>query len=392
MDLPSTDVSVSENTADGPLFVFCADTHLADGAWTSRPAIYGDAYYSLQQIIDYCISANLPLVIGGDVLDVKRNYATPVQQLCAQMERMSDANLPVWYIQGQHELDRSVTWMSVHPWPQHVNKRTFTIGSVELYGIDWLPRNDIQAAFKEVPPDTDILITHQVWQNLMKNIGRPECALSDVHHVRTVLTGDFHVTTIETAPNAQGELTQLVSPGSTCMQDISESPDRFFYVIDKESDNFRAIKRQLVTRKFRSYTITEQTMLDELCAGGFVRDIQALLGGVPEDLAKPLVRVKFDKRIPDAHIRISTSIGDTAHLFCDPIVDKTRGTEETNRVVARNDLISVVHELLKDSPEALALAAALLRAEQPGVELEKQFAQFQLQQETADAVTAARGE
>ena len=374
------------------LFVFCADTHLADGAWTSRPAIYGDSYYSLQQIVDYCVAAKLPLVIGGDVLDVKRNYATPVQKLCAQMDRMAAAQLPVWYIQGQHELDRSVTWMSVHPWPKHVNKQSFTIGDVKLYGIDWLPRNDIQAAFKEVPPDTDILITHQVWHNLMKNIGRPECSLADVHNVTTVLTGDFHVTVIETAPNAQGVLTQLVSPGATCMQDISECPDRFFYVIRRAGNGFNAIKRQLVTRRFKAYTITEQSALDALCAGGFAADIKSMFGGLPAEIDKPLIRAKFDKRIPDAHIRISTAIGDAAHLFCDPIVDKSRNGDETNRTVVQNDLISVISELLRDSPAALVLAEALLRAEQPVVELEKQFAQFQSQQETSDAAVAARSE
>jgi hypothetical protein len=308
------------------------------------------------------------------------------------MDRMAAAQLPVWYIQGQHELDRSVTWMSVHPWPKHVNKQSFTIGDVKLYGIDWLPRNDIQAAFKEVPPDTDILITHQVWQNLMKNIGRPECSLADVHNVTTVLTGDFHVTVIETAPNAQGVLTQLVSPGSTCMQDISECPDRFFYVIRRAGNGFNAIKRQLVTRRFKAYTITEQSALDALCAGGFAADIKSMFGGLPAEIDKPLIRAKFDKRIPDAHIRISTAIGDAAHLFCDPIVDKSRNGDETNRTVVQNDLISVISELLRDSPAALVLAEALLRAEQPVVELEKQFAQFQSQQETSDAAVAARSE
>ena len=41
-----------------PLFVFCADLHLEDGAWTTRPGIYGDAYYSFRQIVDYCIERN----------------------------------------------------------------------------------------------------------------------------------------------------------------------------------------------------------------------------------------------------------------------------------------------------------------------------------------------
>jgi hypothetical protein len=148
----------------------------------------------------------------------------------------------------------------------------------------------------------------------------------------------------------------------------------------------------LVTRRFKAYTITEQSALDALCAGGFAADIKSMFGGLPAEIDKPLIRAKFDKRIPDAHIRISTAIGDAAHLFCDPIVDKSRNGDETNRTVVQNDLISVISELLRDSPAALVLAEALLRAEQPVVELEKQFAQFQSQQETSDAAVAARSE
>jgi hypothetical protein len=370
--------------------VFCADTHLADGAWSSRPAISGDSYYSLEQIVDYCIHNNLPLVIGGDVLDVKRNLAPPVQKLCAQMARMQEANLPVYYTQGQHELDRNITWMSVHPWPRHVNRLAFKIAGVSLYGIDWLPRGDIQTAFTEVPADTDILVCHQVWKNLMKNIGRPECELADVHNVQYVLTGDFHVNTIEIAENAQGQAIQLVSPGSTCMQDISESPEKYFFVVSQVAPaGFSFEKKSLKTRRFKSYQVTDQDALDTLCAGKFIADIKEMLVvALPPDIQKPLVRVKFDKRLPDAHLRISTAISELAHLFCDAIVDKSRGEEETNRAVAQNDLLTVVADLLSGNPDALKLATALLRAENPAAELEQQFAQ-QRQQEKPDAIIEA---
>ena len=373
-----------------PLFVFCADTHLADGAWSSRPAIYGDSYYSFTQIIDYCVTHNLPLTIGGDVLDVKRNLAAPVQKLCAQMARMQAANLPVYYTQGQHELDRNTTWMSVHTWPQHVNRSVFKIAGVRLYGIDWLPRGDIQTAFQEVPETTDILMCHQVWKNLMKNIGRPECELGDVHNVKYVMTGDFHITTIEKAPNAQGVETLLVSPGSTCMQDISEAADKYFYVVYRTDNNEFEFQRQaLRARKFKGYSITEQRVLDEMCAGQFAADIADMQQlDAPDEIKKPLVRVKFDKRLPDAHLRISTAVGELAHLFCDAIVDKSRGEDGTNRAAAKNDLLAVVADLLHSHPDAFKLANALLSAENAGTELEQQFVQYQ-QEESIDAVAAS---
>lgn len=372
-----------------PLFVFCADLHLADGAWTSRPGIYGDSYYSLKQIVDYCIQHTLPLVVGGDVLDVKKNSARPVQKLCAEMARMETAALPVYYIQGQHELDRNVTWLSVHPWPVNVNRQAFELGGVKLYGIDWLPRGDIQQAFSEVPENVDMLVCHQVWKDLMKNIGRPECCLNDVHHASFVLSGDFHVTTIESSKNAQDRPIQIISPGSTCMQDISESPDKFFFVVGRSPAGFEFVQQQLRTRRMKSYTISDAQLLDDLCAGGFAADIAELIGDLPDEINKPLVRVKFDKRLPDAYIRISTAVNDTAHLFCDAIVDKSRGEQETNRSVTKNDLFSAVAELLQKQPAALKLANALLAADTPAAELEAQFEQFQTVQEIEDAATAS---
>ncbi len=375
-----------------PLFVFCADTHLVDGAWASRPAIYGDAYYSFFQIVDYCIEHDLPLVMGGDVLEKKSNSARPIAKLFDGLTQMQHRGVPVYYIQGNHEYDRNAPWLSAHPWPIHIHEASFNINGTKVSGFDWLPRGEIQEAFTRVPTDTDILITHQVWKDLMGNVGRPECELTDVHHVQTVLAGDFHITKTVESTNAQGQPIKMLSPGSTCMQDIGETPEKFFFVIGRipKTGDIVFTQIQLNTRKFLSYTVKDQETMDTLCAGGFAADIAKLIDpSLPETINKPLVRVKFDKRLPDAHLRISTAVGELAHLFCDAIVDKSRGEEETNRAVAKNDLMTVVAELLKNEPEALKLATALLRAENPVTELEEQFARFQGQQEIPDAVIAS---
>jgi hypothetical protein len=93
--------------------------------------------------------------------------------------------------------------------------------------------------------------------------------------------------------------------------------------------------------------------------------------------------------LPDAHLRITTAIGETAHLFCDALVDKSRGEEETNRAVTKNDLMLTLEELLKEAPESFAIASALLRADAPAAELEQQFAKFQTTGEPTDAVNAS---
>jgi hypothetical protein len=375
-----------------PLFVFCADLHLVDGAWSSRPAIYGDSYYSFEQIVDYCIEHKLPMIMGGDILEKKQNLARPIAKLCAGLSRMQVANVPVYYIQGNHEYDRNAPWLSVHEWPIHMHEARFDINGVSVCGFDWLPRGEIQEAFKRVPTTVDILVTHQVWKDLMGNVGRPECELTDVHHVQTVLAGDFHITKTVESTNAQGQPINMLSPGSTCMQDIGEAPEKSFFVVGRipATGQITFVPVALKTRKFLGYTVKDQETLDKLCAGEFVRDIQAASPAwLPEEIQKPLVRVKFDKRLPDAHLRITTAVGEAAHLFCDAIVDKTRGEEETNRAVTKNDLVLTLEELLREAPESLQVAMMLLNSDSPAVELEKHFTVFQSKEEKVDAAATA---
>jgi hypothetical protein len=375
-----------------PLFVFCADLHLVDGAWSSRPAIYGDSYYSFDQIVDYCINHKLPMIMGGDILEKKQNLARPIAKLCAGLSRMQAAEVPVYYIQGNHEYDRNAPWLSVHEWPIHIHRMPWLVRGAKVYGLDWLPRGEIQEAFKEVPADTEILITHQVWKDLMGNVGRPECELTDVHHAQTVLAGDFHMTKIVNSTNAQGQTITMLSPGSTCMQDIGEVPEKSFFVVGRvpTTGQITFVPVALNTRKFLGYTVKDQETLDKLCAGEFVRDVQAAATALlPEEIQKPLVRVKFDKRLPDAHLRITTAVGEAAHLFCDAIVDKTRGEEETNRAVTKNDLVLTLEELLREAPESLQVAMLLLNSDSPAAELEKHFTVFQAKEEKVDAAATA---
>lgn len=369
----------------GALFVFASDLHLCDRLWVGRPGIFGDAYFSFEQIVDHCVSQSLPLVLGGDVLDKERNFARPIHVLCQQVERMAKANLPVYFTQGQHERNYEVTWLGVHPWPQHVHKKQFDIDGCKVYALDWCPRNEIQTELAAVPPDTDILVCHQVWKDLMGNVGRPECTIADIHHVRDVLTGDFHVTTIVEGLNAQGQRARLISPGSTCLRSVTEASDKHFYEVQvgeqgpEDISRFKFVTRNLRTRPIKAYVVKEQAELDRLCCGQLLQDINAMAVGLPENIRKPIVRIKYDSALPDAYLRFSTSVGDAAHLFCDPIVEKARAAPKS--VNTGTDLVSAVVEILgEDSPHA-EIARALLGSEDPAAELEKRFVRFQQKEE-----------
>jgi hypothetical protein len=377
-----------------PLFVFTADLHLEDGAWSTRPGIYGDAYYSFSQIVAYCIEHELPLILGGDVLEKKSNSARPIAKLCEGLTQMQAAHVPVYYIQGNHEYDRNAPWLSVHEWPIHMHEARFDINGVSVCGFDWLPRGEIQEAFKRVPTTVDILITHQVWKDFMGNVGRTECELTDVHHVRTVLAGDFHVTKIAEGVGAQSQSVRMLSPGSICMQDNGESPEKFFFVVERTESgaiDFRSVK--LRTRRFLEYIVNSQDLLDSLCAGQLTADIAAASqNDLPADIKKPIVRVKFDKRLPDAYLRIVTVVGETAHLFCEAIVDRgMQPRQNAARMAAKNDLLSALGDLLGEDTDAYKLGAALLNSEDIAKEFDEQFSKH-MTGELEDATLAVGSE
>ncbi|NDD52372.1 hypothetical protein EBZ39_00580 [bacterium] len=363
-----------------PLFVFCADLHLEDGAWSSRPGIYGDAYYSFEQIVDYCIQHKLPLIMGGDILEKKQNLARPIAKLARGLTRLQNANVNAYYIQGNHEYDRNAPWLSVHPWPIHLHDAGVEFGGVTVWGLDWHPKGEIQEALKTlVPTDTQILITHQVWKDFMGEIGRTECDLTDVHHAQIVLAGDFHVTKTVTGVNAQGKPITMLSPGSTAMQDMAESPDKFFFVIGKGTDEqieFQPV--QLKTRRFANYVVKDVETLDRLCAGQLAKEIQAMLDSeLPEEINKPLIRIKFDKRLPDAYLRIMTAVSHFGHIACEAITEKSNTRSAmTSRDTSKNDLTTAVADLLGDTSEAYKLATALLNSPDPVKEFDAQFSKY----------------
>jgi len=302
----------------------------------------------------------------------------------------------VYYIQGNHEYDRNAPWLSAHVWPIHMHEASFDINGAKVCGFDWLPRGDIQEAFTRVPQNTDILITHQVWKDFMGNLGRTDCELTDVHHVQTVLAGDFHVTKTVTSVNAQGKTVTMLSPGSTCMQDMSESPEKSVFVIGRVPTTGEIVFTpiHLRTRRFLNYVVKDQDTLDSLCAGQLIKDINAQLDDtLPAHINKPLVRVKFDKNLPDAYLRLLTAVADAAHLFCDALTDRNNPERQAaNRVASKNELAGVIAELVGADTAAYKLATSLLQTENIAKELDAQFSSYMNKENTDAALEVGSSE
>jgi hypothetical protein len=294
-------------------FVFSADWHLSRLTWRHRPTLINDSFFSFEQIVDYCVAHDLPLLAGGDLFDVERPDPTAVHFLCRQLDKMQSRGLPVYFIQGQHERDRQ-PWLSVHAHPKHVDARRFSIHRINFYGLDWRPRGDIQQALQEVPADVHYLMCHQVWGEHMGDICAPEVSLDDLKHLpnTVVLTGDYHVT----RPTYVNDHLRMLSPGSISMRNVAEPAEKYFYRISDTGSGPFVQPVQLRTRQFVSataFTQADLTTLSQVC-----EDARNRMADILDGL--PIVRVRFSVSGTGGSSVVRQACG-PAHLFEEPVLD-----------------------------------------------------------------------
>ena len=299
-----------------PIAVLFADSHLQDRAWSYR-LIEGDAYWAWQQIADFAIKYKVEAVVGaGDLLDHQVNHANPIAKLHTGLDYLNDHNIAFYYVQGQHEME-DTPWFSSHRAPHHAHKLSFKLGPLQAYGLDYQPAGKLQEDLNEIPAGTDLLIAHQVWGEFMGSIASPQGGIGDVPVVSTVFTGDYHKYEDIKTRGKDGQEVRVISPGSICLQDISEEPEKFFVVLMDDA-TFKKVK--LKSRKLVRWGLianeadltrcvdTVMTLVDKAWA-------EAAGALYPEHIQKPLVHIAYHHRLADTKRRVNAAIGDKAHVF-----------------------------------------------------------------------------
>lgn len=372
-------------------FVFSADWHLSFGTWASHPALVGDSYNSLRQIVDYCIEHDCPLIAGGDLFDKPIPDPVSVSVMCREMDRMQDEGLPVYFIQGQHErvkrsamgsLDLGGTseWMRVHPWPKHVHKKTFSIEDKQFYGLDWTPPGLVEEELAEIPADTYFLVCHQVWKEFMGDtVCQPECNLNMVPVVREILTGDFH----ETTSASNGAYTVMHSPGSISMRTIAEPADKYFFhflgwneVGETEYPDVEEGLHPMEAIKLKTRVKAEVTLESEEDLDRFVQyepePVSWDIAELPEGLQKPILRVNYRDDIPEVYERIVSAVGDAAHLFLYPqrLREESVAVDDDLRERIRGQgLLGCLAQVEDEDSAVYKTTARLLQSNDPEAEI-----------------------
>jgi hypothetical protein len=294
-----------------PIATAFADSHLQERAWAHRP-IFGDSYYSFEQIINYTIEHDLPTIAAGDLIDKQRNISGPIVFLREQLGRLKD---PIYYVQGQHEM-ADKPWMQLGHLSRWIHRELIEIGGINFYGLDYCIAGQLQDRLDEIPDNADVLVAHQVWSDLMGNIGHPQGGMHDVPKVGTVFTGDFHEFVEDRRPRGKdGQEIYLISPGSTCMQSIAEPQDKYFCVFydDGSMKPIQLKTRQVIDAGVLSTPQDLDKFLETV--GVSIEMVWEDATGYDERVRMPLLKVEAAYTLQDAQRRIARVVGDTAHLF-----------------------------------------------------------------------------
>lgn len=357
--------------------VIASDLHLELCAWKDRPTLWGDSYFALRQIVDAAIDHELEFVaLLGDIFNVKLPDAHTVAFAYRQIQRLREAGVHVYFIQGQHELVRMTTWMGVHPWPMHMHRQVVELGGRAVYGLDWLPAGSIQAELDKIPQSAEALFAHQVWQDFHGSKVQGECRFSDVPgHVRLLATGDFHKHILQQHDNRSRPML-VGSPGATCMQSINEQPDKYMFFFN---DDLSLNSVELETRRVRHMRVEHAAQLDELLAPENVDYFTEPQRAVPEHIGTNILRVTYNDTIPEVYARLQAAFRGKLHLFLDPYKPVSREVvieQDARRERISGGLVGVVDLVAAPDTAVNRDLRRLLNSPDPAAELDQVRADF----------------
>lgn len=357
-----------------PIAVVTSDCHLQSYTWAKYPNLCGDSYFSFKQIVDYAIEGNIPLFLAGDVINVKRPDPRTVGFLMDQVNRMKMAGLDIYFIQGQHEMNRERPWLHAHDMPLHLHRHTLELEGILFYGLDYVPADQLQLELDDIPVGMQVLIAHQVWREHMGEKMPSEGSFSDVPYVRNIITGDFHAHKVTHFDGKHCQPVTVMSPGSTYMLTLDEDPKKYFFVL---YDDLTVESIRIHTRPYYKTRIGSNDSLERFISARPYTDGRNMKGellDLPDNILKPIWHVEYYDNVPDVAQRLFQVADDIAHLFLRPIrfKDETTQVEEEERrqsISIQPSLEGYLPYCVKKDDPGYATALRLLNSNEPRAEL-----------------------
>lgn len=230
------------------ILIIASDTHLFNyKIGVMRYKDY-DAYFPMMQIFNYAINKELPVALAGDVFD--KRILDPVTYFVAKIciENLNKIGKKTYFVQGQHEYNDILPWLSTIGGAVHINNKIEKIDSFNLFGLDYsYQREYYEDQISTIPPSVDILLTHYTWRDL---IFTKDTSLLDFSFVtknapqlKMVITGDYHDKLLTKIGN-----TIFFSPGSTTIRSINEPADKYFYELINDNGELKIKPIKILSR------------------------------------------------------------------------------------------------------------------------------------------------
>lgn len=314
-----------------PILLEIGDAHLDEAIYVnSRRPLKEDPCVAFECCVDLALRLKeihptlQGMVAPGDLVNRRINPAGPIAFFCRQMDRLRDADVPFFYIRGNHD-NTEPPWPVVHAWPTHLHRLLYDIGSWAVIGVDNRPREhfieDVKACvLLGLNPEKTLLVTHQSWLGWMREKTNPEADFANVPFFRHLFTGDFHHAgyrsnpIIETKTGADGQEIRVASAGGTYLRAINEPWQKYCLILCEDGTQVPvALPSRPVVGWHQILTPTDRDALVlQIRTQIAEADLKAKEQSYP--LTEPLVAVQYDPSIMTED-ELLTAVGDYGILM-----------------------------------------------------------------------------
>ncbi len=315
-----------------PWAILTSDWHLRLGGrvWSTHPHLHGDVKYGLQQVQEYIQKYDPPVIfLAGDIIHEPRMDSGIVSLLNDFLDCCCGSN-SIYFVQGQHDLSEPTVLGTFCRYAEHLENKVITNNDITVAGLDYRRPKHVNQALDDLP-EADVLLTHQSWVETMGEYGTAK--LPDKYKV--VCSGDFHAHFMY-----DGKNTVLLSPGTLCMQRISEPPEHSIWLI---YDDLSYKTLSLKSRHYFEYEIQTAEDLQTFLDDWVMLPASQPQPDVPDDIAKNIVRINYNPAIDDIVLKLNTVINNEAHVFLKPVHNIILERKET--LVTSTNLVSVLEKV-----------------------------------------------
>lgn len=285
------------------------DMHVTHYIWTKHRDIIGDGRLGFEQVVDQAIrlrdeGAIRYLFLLGDLFDTINPHTSLIAFVRKQLERCQEANLPVYYIDGNHD-KRTTPWLeAIHDWPQYVGdgKPFHPTGCPVMAALDYNDATTVEDWCAQLDSEVEVIFLHQQCRQYMDIPGMWDFDLAWVPTtVKRVIMGHVH----EPWTHEFGDDQIAYYTGSTHLRAIDQQHPKSALLLRK---NLEVDRVTLQERYIRHYNVASAEDL---------QPITSELDAVTSHVLPPVIRLYFIHEMKDAVDQLVTELQAKP---CSPIV------------------------------------------------------------------------